>query len=153
MYVDFMQNDWAWWCPSAEFAYNNHLSEATNCTPFFANSEQHLCMSTEPFVVNTTLRDCEQAQQQVALSFATKMNLINDTLWEQMTQAQTAYEEFANHCRDHASVIKQGDMIWLDARNLATECLSKKLSNKFKELFHVIHTIETHAFKLKIPED
>ena len=111
MYVDFMQNDWAWWCPSAEFAYNNHLSEATNCTPFFANSEQHLCMSTEPFVVNTTLRDREQAQQQVALSFATKMDLINDTLREQMTQAQTAYEEFANRRCDHASVIKQGDMV------------------------------------------
>ena len=111
MYVDFMQNDWAWWCSSAEFAYNNYLSEVTNCTSFFANSEQHLCKSTEPFVVNTTLRDREQTQQQVALSFATKMNLINDTLQEQMTQAQTAYEEFVNHCRNHVSVIKQGDMI------------------------------------------
>ena len=68
-------------------------------------------MGTEPFVVNTTLRDREQAQQQVALSFATKMDLINDTLQEQMTQAQTAYEEFVNHCRNHVSVIKQGDMI------------------------------------------
>ena len=81
------------------------------------------------------------------------MDLINDTLREQMTRAQTAYEEFANCRRDHASVIKQGDMIWLDAKNLATERLSKKLSNKFKELFHVARTIETHAFKLKIPED
>ena len=111
IYVDFMQNDWAWWCPSAEFVYNNHLSEVTNCTSFFANTEQHSHMSTEPFVINTTLRDREQAQQQVALSFTTKMNLINDTLQKQMTQAQTAYEEFANRCRDHASVIKQGDMI------------------------------------------
>ena len=59
MYVDFMQNDWARWCPSAEFAYNNHLSEATNCTPFFANSGQHPHMGTEPFVVNTNLRDHE----------------------------------------------------------------------------------------------
>ena len=81
------------------------------------------------------------------------MNLINDTLWEQMTQAQTAYKEFANRHRDHASVIKQGDMIWLDARNLTTECLSKKLSNKFEGLFRVAHTIGTHASKLKIPED
>ena len=50
-------------------------------------------------------------------------------------------------------VIKQEDIVWLDARNLTTEHLSKKLSNKFKELFHVTHTIKTHAFKLKIPED
>ena len=59
MYVNFMQNDWACWCPSAEFAYNNHLSEATNCTPFFANSGQHSCMGTEPFVVNINLWDHE----------------------------------------------------------------------------------------------
>ena len=39
------------------------------------------------------------------------MNLINDTLWDQMTQAQTVYEEFANRCCDHTSVIKQEDMI------------------------------------------
>ena len=66
MYVNFMQNDWACWCSSAEFAYNNHLSEVTNCTPFFANSEQHSHMSTEPFVVNINLWDHEQAQQWMA---------------------------------------------------------------------------------------
>ena len=63
------------------------------------------------------------------------------------------YEEFTNRRCDHTSVIKQGDMIWLNARNLVTECLSKKLSNKFKELFKVIHTIGTHTSKLKISED
>ena len=70
-----------------------------------------------------------------------------------MTQAQTVYEEFTNRRRDHTSVIKQGDMVWLNARNLATERLSKKLSNKFKELFRVIHTIGTHTSKLEIPEN
>ena len=70
-----------------------------------------------------------------------------------MTQAQTVYEEFTNCCHDYTSVIKQGDMIWLNARNLATERLSKKLSNKFKELFKVIHTIGTHTLKLEISED
>ena len=63
------------------------------------------------------------------------------------------YEEFTNCCHDHTSVIKQGDIVWLNARNLATERLSKKLSNKFKELFRVIRTIGTHTSKLKIPED
>ena len=81
------------------------------------------------------------------------MNLINDTLRDQMTQAQTVYEEFANRRCDHISVIKQGDMAWLNARNLATERLSKKLSNKFKGPFRVIRTISTHASKLEIPED
>ena len=89
----------------------------------------------------------------MAQDFATKMILINDTLQEQMTQAQTMYEEFSNRRRDHELIIKEGDMVWLDARNLATEHLSKKLSNKFKKPFHIIRTIGTHASKLEIPED
>ena len=153
MYVDYMQNDWARWCPSAEFAYNNHVSEATKCTPFFANSGQHPRMSTEPFVINITLREHDQADQQMALNFTTKMNSINDTLREQMTRAQTVYEEFSNRRRDHASVIKAGDIVWLDARNLATERLSKKLSNKYEGPFQVIRTIGTHASKLEIPDN
>ena len=153
MYVNFMQNDWARWCSSAEFTYNNHLSEVTNCTSFLANSEQHSHMSTEPFIVNINLWDYEQAQQRMAQDFVTKMVLINNTLREQMTQAQTMYEEFSNHRRDHGLIIKEGDMVWLDARNLATERLSKKLSNKFKEPFCIIRIIRTHASKLEIPED
>ena len=57
MYVNYMQNDWAWWCPSAEFTYNNYISEATKCISFFVNSEQHSCMSTESFNVDITLRE------------------------------------------------------------------------------------------------
>ena len=59
MYVDFMQNDWVWWCSSAEFIYNNYLSEVTNCISFFVNFEQHLYISTESFVVNIILRNYE----------------------------------------------------------------------------------------------
>ena len=47
----------------------------------------------------------------MAQDFITKIVLINDTLWEQMTQAQTMYEEFSNHWRDHELIIKEGDMV------------------------------------------
>ena len=80
MYVNYMQNNWAWWCSSAEFTYNNHISEVTKCTSFFVNSEQHSHMDTKSFNVDITLWEQDQAQQQIALNFATKMNLINDTL-------------------------------------------------------------------------
>ena len=68
-------------------------------------------MGTEPFNVDITLREQDQAQQQIALNFTTKMNLINDTLWDQMTQAQTVYKEITNRCCDHTLVIKQEVMI------------------------------------------
>ena len=57
MYVDYMQNDWVRWCSSAEFTYNNHISEVIKCTLFFVNSEQHSHMNTESFVINITLRE------------------------------------------------------------------------------------------------
>ena len=70
-----------------------------------------------------------------------------------MTQAQTMYEEFSDHRRDHGLIIKEGNMVWLDARNLAMKRPSKKLSNKFEGPFCVIRTIGTHTSKLEIPED
>ena len=152
MFVDMMQNDWARWCPSAEFACNNHVSEATTCTPFFANSGQHPRMGTEPFEINVTLPERDQAQQELAHTFATKMDTINELLKVQMTRAQAAYEVFANRRRDHAPVLRAGDMVWLDARNLATNRPSKKLSNKFEGPFKVLRTVGTHACQLEIPD-
>ena len=52
-----MQNDWAWWCSSAEFTYNNYISEAIKCTSFFANSEQHSRMGAESFNIDITLQE------------------------------------------------------------------------------------------------
>ena len=40
-YVNYFQNDWAFWLSSAEFAINNHVSETTQCTPFLINSGKH----------------------------------------------------------------------------------------------------------------
>ena len=47
----------------------------------------------------------------MAQDFVTKIVLINDTLQEQMTQAQTMYEEFSNCRRDHELIIKEEDMV------------------------------------------
>ena len=40
-YVNYLQDDWSAWLPLAEFAANNHLSEATNLSPFFALHRYH----------------------------------------------------------------------------------------------------------------
>ena len=40
-YVNYLQDDWNSWLPLAEFAANNHLSEATQLSPFFALHGYH----------------------------------------------------------------------------------------------------------------
>ena len=47
-YMNYFQNDWAFWLPSAEFIMNNHASETTQCILFLTNSKQHLKMGLEP---------------------------------------------------------------------------------------------------------
>ena len=47
----------------------------------------------------------------MAQDFVTKIVLINDTLQEQMTQAQTMYEEFSNRRCDYELIIKEEDMV------------------------------------------
>ena len=47
-YCCYLQNDWVKWLPMAEFAANNHVSETTKCSPFFANYGRHPRMGTEP---------------------------------------------------------------------------------------------------------
>jgi len=36
-YVNYQQDDWCQWLPMAEFMGNNHSSETTGTSPFFAN--------------------------------------------------------------------------------------------------------------------
>ena len=47
-YVNYLQDDWAFWLPSAEFVINNHVSETTQCTFFLTNCGQHFKMGLEP---------------------------------------------------------------------------------------------------------
>ena len=39
-YVNYLQDDWEVWLHLAEFATNNHASETTSMSPFFANYGQ-----------------------------------------------------------------------------------------------------------------
>lgn len=47
-FVSYQQDNWTEWLLTAEFAANNHKSETTGLTPFFANYSFHPWMGTEP---------------------------------------------------------------------------------------------------------
>ena len=78
-YVNYLQNDWASWLPSAEFVINNHASETTQCTPFLTNSRQHLRMGLEPDPFISKPMDLrEKTDRETANSFVEKMAKINE---------------------------------------------------------------------------
>ncbi len=40
-YVNYLQDDWVYWLPLAELAYNNSLHASTGVTPFYAKKGFH----------------------------------------------------------------------------------------------------------------
>ena len=154
VYCAYLQDDWAKWLPSANFAARNHHSESTQCTPFFANHGYHPRMGLEPRqdLAGPPRSERERRQRIHADEYAEKMNQINEELQAQMTWAQAWQEEYANRNREHAPRRQVGDKVWLDTRNLRTKRPTKKLSNKNEGPFEITAVISPHAYRLKLPD-
>ena len=150
-YVNYLQNNWASWLPSAEFVINNHASETTQCTPFLANSGQHPKMGLEPDpFINKPMDLRERTDKNTVNSFVEKMAEINDVLKEQMVFVQVSNEQYANVHKQDAPNYVLGDEVWLDTRNMQTKRPSKILSDKLDGFFLITKIISPHVYKLKL---
>ena len=81
-YVNHLQDDWATWLPAAQFAINNHTSETTKVTPFFALYGTNPRMGIEPpkalpAATGKQLLDIKSADE-----FANKMESLHTHLRE-----------------------------------------------------------------------
>jgi hypothetical protein len=144
-YVNYLQDDWCQWLPLAEFANNNHDSETTGISPFFADTGFHPRMGFEPPVARGGQPTVE------ANEFATHMQEIVGHCQEEMTLAQAKYAEHADNHRDPAPNYQPGDMVFLDSRNLRTHRPSRKLDFKNQGPFHIVERISPYAYKLELP--
>ena len=117
-FVNYFQDDWLEWLPLAEFVGNNTESETTKVTPFFANKGFHPRMGVEP---TTERLQPTNANKLNADAFATCMEEIQNILQSHMLLAQTDHEKHANRHRDTAPQYREGDLVWLDTRNLFTK--------------------------------
>ena len=154
-YVNYFQDDWAFWLPSIEFAINNHVSETTQCTFFLVNSGQHFRMGLEPDPFINKLMDLrERTDRDTANSFVEKMVEINDVFREQMVFVQVSYEQYANVHGQNAPNYVLGDEVWLDTQNMQTKRPSqKKLSDKFDGFFLITKIVNPHVYKLELFHD
>ena len=153
-YVNYLQDDWAFWLPSTEFVINNHASKTTQCTPFLANSKQCFKMGLEfdPFI-NKPMDLRERTDRDTVNSFVEKMAKINEVFKKQMAFVQVSYEYYANVHKQNAPNYVLGDEVWLDTRNMQTKRPSKNLSDKFDGPFLITRIINPHAYKLELLHD
>jgi hypothetical protein len=136
----YQQDDWVDFLHTAKFAYNNHFHPSIQTTPFYANYGYHLVYT-------------DQASPEQVLEMPLRIQHIYEVqacCQLVLEKAQRVYKQYANHhCQDLSFSV--GDQVWLEAYNLSTDALSKKLAAKHLGLYTVTELVGPSSYQLDIP--
>jgi transposase InsO family protein len=144
-YVNYQQDNWAQLLPIAEFAANNHTSETTGLSPFFSNYGFHPKLDLEPDI------HVDHPKEGQARRLTDRLNEIHDFAKNKMTFAQDHQQEYADKHQLPAPAYLPRDLVWLNAKNLRTNCPSRKLDYKRHGPFPIIKEVGKYAYELELP--
>ena len=134
--TSYKQDDWARWLPMAQFAHNNWPSDTTRKSPFF------LLMGYNP-----------RADWKSATSPLPQVTLRVDQFKEARAQAQNlmikAQKSWVKH-RDTPKY-KEGDLVWLEGKNLRTAQPTPKLGARHHGPFKVVQVMSPINYRLELP--
>jgi hypothetical protein len=144
-YVNYQQDNWAQLLPIAEFAANNHTSEMTSLSPFFSNYGFHPKLDFEPDI------HVDHPEEEQAHCLTDCLKEIYDFTKNKMTFAQDHQQEYADKHQLPAPAYLPRDLVWLNVKNLRTNCPSRKLDHKCHGPFPIIKEVGKYAYELKLP--
>ena len=142
LFVSHRQNDWPEWISGAEFAYNNKVHTSTQVSPFFANYGLNPRMGIEP-------RRVKKLEE--ALKFTEHMKTVHKEAEAAVSKARDNMQRYADLNRGQAPVYKEGDKVWLSAKDLKLNRPIRKLSERQLGPFEIIKVVSPNAMKLKLP--
>ena len=153
-YVNFAQDDWVRFLPSAEFAINNQNSQVTGISPFLAvyglhprsGSECSLHQSAQPAPASV------QFERSDAEELVLNSQKVAKFLIENMEFHLAEQEIQANKHRTAARDFKVGDLVWLNCKNIRSLRPCRKLDFKNSGPFKIIETVGKYAYKLEFPK-
>ena len=147
VFVTYAQTDWSELLPAAQLALNNRES-SLGYSLFFLNHGYHvppICLSKN---------DCEI--KKISLK-ARKADLLVEKIQEgqDLTQAamswrQQIMEDTANRGRQQAEKFNEGDLVWLNLKNISTPRPSKKFDWVHAK-YRIVKIISPHVVELDIP--
>jgi len=137
-FCSFFQDDWVRWLPLGEFAANNHVSETTGLSPFFANYGWHPAMGTEPVQEPVPAMTRHQQREFLnATAAAERIERVTARAKAFMAEAQERYAHYADASRVDAITYSVGDRVWINTANIRTGRPMHKLDDKWKGPFRV----------------
>jgi hypothetical protein len=134
--TDQKQKNWAPYLPIAQFAHNNWPSDTTRKSPFF------LLMGFNP-----------HADWVHATSPIPRVTLHLEQLKEAWVQARDtmikAQQSWVKHC--DTPKYKEGDLVWLEGKNLHVNQPTAKLAPRRHSPFKVIQVMSAVNYHLELP--
>ena len=134
--TNYKQDDWARWLPMAQFAHNNWPSDTTRKSPFF------LLMGYNP-----------RADWKSATSPIPQVTLRVDQFKEARAQAQNLMIKAQKSWIRHKDTpkYKEGDLVWLEGKNLRTAQPTPKLGAQRHGPFKVVQVMSPINYRLELP--
>ncbi len=118
-FFNYSQNNWASLLLMTELVINNHDSVLTEMSLFFLSHKYHI-------------KSVQSAKSSVQKADQIVQKMKEVTEWAQMTMTVTQQIEkkMMNWKRQQSYDFKKEDKIWLNFKNICTDCLCKKFNAK-----------------------
>jgi transposase InsO family protein len=142
-FINFDQNDWVKWLPLAEFAYNNSRHSSSQDTPF------RLMYGIDPRI-DFLVEGLDGPQDPEARAMTSTLKERRDKAHEALEQAQ-AYQKAYYDSKHKPVSFHEGDLVWLDLRNITSVRPSKKLDLRRHGPCKVIQKVGSQAYRLELP--
>ncbi|CAA9317827.1 hypothetical protein AVDCRST_MAG94-1309 [uncultured Leptolyngbya sp.] len=144
-YINDAQNNWVQLLPVAQLAINQHRSDSTKESPFFANFGQHAR-------VDMPKRPSPEAE--TALQHDEVLRRTHSSIQKYLQQAQQNMNRQIDKKRKMAPQLKKGDKVYLNAKNLRTKSpRTKKLENVKVGPFLIKEQRGPVNYQLELPPD
>jgi len=142
LFTSERQDDWADLLSMAEFQYNNHIHSSTQHTPFLLDSGQHPRMGFEPK---------QPARVEAVNEFTDRMKMALEEAKSALNKAKDDMARYYNQRWLPTPTYQPGDMVYLDASDISTTRLSRKLSHRRLGPYPIERQISKNAYRLKLP--
>jgi len=144
-FSNYSQNNWASLLLMTELVINNHDSVSTEVSLFFLFYEYYM----KPLQLLEKLKPVWSAKSSVQKADQIVQKMKEVTEWAQMTMAitQQIQKEMMNWKRQQSYNFKKKDKIWLNLKNIHTDCLCKKFNAKNAK-YIIVKKISLHSFCL-----
>jgi len=143
--VNYAQDDWEDWLPSAEFAMNDSISDSTKMTPFFADLGRH------PYIGRQQPDAQQPDARRIPRDIKPTLQEILQDLRANLSLARQRHTDAADVHRRPSPAYRVGDDVFLNTKNMRTRRPCKKLDDKWIGPYKIAAIINPRAYRLELP--